>query len=171
MVEKFMQLNQQLPTELQENGAPLSQTIIDMMSVSADVRIDIFKDQASVTALGDAVTAMEKMRAIIESEIARNASNDKQQFTASMTAELRTLQAEMATLKSGGGTGEARGVWAKLALQTRTKTVANARQGPRRTGAPNLYFSWPNFHNRRQTSLDGIVSCNDARKLGPVALE
>eukprot|EP00965_Chrysotila_dentata_P158344 5230858-Pleurochrysis_carterae.AAC.1 len=36
---------------------------------------------------------MEKMRAIIESENARNASNDKQQFTATMT--------------SGGGTGEA----------------------------------------------------------------
>eukprot|EP00965_Chrysotila_dentata_P010942 356130-Pleurochrysis_carterae.AAC.2 len=73
VVEKIMQLNkQQLPTELQENGAPLSQTIMDMMPVSADVRVDIFKDQASVTALKDAATVMEKMRAIIESENARN---------------------------------------------------------------------------------------------------
>eukprot|EP00965_Chrysotila_dentata_P069913 2309303-Pleurochrysis_carterae.AAC.1 len=105
---KFMQLKQQLPTELQENGAPLSQTIMDMKPVSADVRVDIFKDQASVTALEDDVTVMEKMRAIIESENARNASNDKQQFTASMTAELRKLQAEVAYyVKSGGGTGKA----------------------------------------------------------------
>eukprot|EP00965_Chrysotila_dentata_P233250 6199488-Pleurochrysis_carterae.AAC.1 len=67
------------------------QTIMDMMPASADVRDNIFKDKASVTALEDAVTVMEKMRAIIESEKARNASDDKQQFTASMTAELRKL--------------------------------------------------------------------------------
>eukprot|EP00965_Chrysotila_dentata_P252977 6210984-Pleurochrysis_carterae.AAC.1 len=107
MLENFMQLNQQLPTELQKNGAPLSQTIMDMMPVFADVRVDIFKDQASVTAFEDAVTVMEKMRAIIESENARNASNDKQQFTASMTAELSKLQTEVASLKFGSGTGEA----------------------------------------------------------------
>eukprot|EP00965_Chrysotila_dentata_P252775 6210866-Pleurochrysis_carterae.AAC.1 len=77
------------------------------MPVSADVCVDIFKDQASVTALEDTLTVMEKMHAIIESENARNASNDKQHFTASMTAELRKLQAEAASLKSGGGTGEA----------------------------------------------------------------
>eukprot|EP00965_Chrysotila_dentata_P061198 2027174-Pleurochrysis_carterae.AAC.2 len=93
MAEKLMQLNQQLPTELQENGAPLLQTMImDMMPVSADVRVDVFKGQAYVTALEDVVSVMKKMRAIIESENARNESNDKQQFTASMTAEVRKLQ-------------------------------------------------------------------------------
>eukprot|EP00965_Chrysotila_dentata_P148429 4900485-Pleurochrysis_carterae.AAC.1 len=77
-----------------------------MMLVSADVLVDMFEDRASVIAIEDAVTVMEKMCAMIESENARNASNDKQQFTASMTVELRKLQAEVASLKSGGGTGE-----------------------------------------------------------------
>eukprot|EP00965_Chrysotila_dentata_P101659 3356336-Pleurochrysis_carterae.AAC.2 len=77
---------------------------MDTMPMSADVRVDIFKDQqASITALEDAVTVMKKMRAIIESKNACNASNDKQQFTACMAAELRKLQAEVASPKSGGG--------------------------------------------------------------------
>eukprot|EP00965_Chrysotila_dentata_P216602 6189467-Pleurochrysis_carterae.AAC.1 len=80
---------------------------MDMMPVSVDVRVEIFKYQASITALEDAVTVMEKMRAIIGSENLRNASDNKHQFTASMTAELRTLQADVVSLKSGdGGSGE-----------------------------------------------------------------
>eukprot|EP00965_Chrysotila_dentata_P128454 4247076-Pleurochrysis_carterae.AAC.1 len=75
--------------------------------MSAPVRVVIFKNQASITALKDAVTVIEKLHAIIESKNASNAFNNKQEPTAAMIAELRQLQAEIPILKSGGSTGVA----------------------------------------------------------------
>eukprot|EP00965_Chrysotila_dentata_P023417 776243-Pleurochrysis_carterae.AAC.2 len=76
------EINAVLPTAAQraprERSAPLADHYTDLIPVSAYVCVDIFKDQASVTALKDAVTVMEKMNAIIESENARSTANDKQ---------------------------------------------------------------------------------------------